>query len=270
MIPAAEFLAIPEFAAKIASERRCAVLVHSVLQQLGLPDPKGIRSQYPLTNKLQRKLVGSDISSRGYSIMSWSISTVSLGVCMCMCVCVCVRSVFVGTLRALLSCLLCYLQCTSYKAKVSWTKRLSSWLRGLESRVGLWGLLHWSGDDPRDLTNEQLQVLTGKSGKSKWGLSNGGLRPLPGICAQSSTIVHMCGLLGPFVKESFCWEDGYPSQHFLDTSLPVMVVEALASCKPLAVPPCATCCYASRWPVRPNYQSRPAPAKNTSSEKRMF
>ena len=30
----------------------------------------------------------------------------------------------------------------------------------------------------------------GVSGKSKWGLSNGGLRPLSAICAQSSTIVH--------------------------------------------------------------------------------
>ena len=37
-------------------------------------------------------------------------------------------------------------------------------------------------------------------GKSKWGLSNGGLlsrlRPLSAICAQSSTIVHFCGLFG--------------------------------------------------------------------------
>ena len=38
------------------------------------------------------------------------------------------------------------------------------------------------------------------SGKSKWGLSNGGLRPLSAICAQSSTIVHFCGLLGPFLR----------------------------------------------------------------------
>ena len=33
------------------------------------------------------------------------------------------------------------------------------------------------------------------SGKSKWGLSNGGLRPLPAICAQSCAIVHFRGLL---------------------------------------------------------------------------
>ena len=40
-------------------------------------------------------------------------------------------------------------------------------------------------------------------GKSKWGLSNGGLRPLSAICAQVSTIVHFCGLLGPFSKGNF-------------------------------------------------------------------
>ena len=32
-------------------------------------------------------------------------------------------------------------------------------------------------------------------GKSKWGFSNGGLRPLSAICAQLSAIVHVCGLL---------------------------------------------------------------------------
>ena len=41
------------------------------------------------------------------------------------------------------------------------------------------------------------------SGKSKWGLSNGGLRPLSAIWAQSSTIVHFCGLFGPFSKGNF-------------------------------------------------------------------
>ena len=40
-------------------------------------------------------------------------------------------------------------------------------------------------------------------GKSKWGLSNGGLRPLSGICAQSSTIVRFCGLFGPLSKGNF-------------------------------------------------------------------
>ena len=35
------------------------------------------------------------------------------------------------------------------------------------------------------------------------GLSNGGLRPLSAICAQSSTIVHFCGFLGPFSKGNF-------------------------------------------------------------------
>ena len=34
------------------------------------------------------------------------------------------------------------------------------------------------------------------SGKSKCGISNGGLRPLCAICAQSSTIMHICDLLG--------------------------------------------------------------------------
>ena len=41
-------------------------------------------------------------------------------------------------------------------------------------------------------------------GKSKWGLSNGGLRPLSAMCAQSSTIVHICGLFGPLCKGNFC------------------------------------------------------------------
>ena len=41
------------------------------------------------------------------------------------------------------------------------------------------------------------------SGKSKWGLSNGGLRPLSAICAQSSTIVHFCGFSGPLSKGIF-------------------------------------------------------------------
>ena len=42
-----------------------------------------------------------------------------------------------------------------------------------------------------------------QSGKSKWGLSNGGLRPLSAICAQSSTIVHFCGLFGPLSEGNF-------------------------------------------------------------------
>ena len=36
-------------------------------------------------------------------------------------------------------------------------------------------------------------------GKSQWGLSNGGLRPLSAISAQSSTIVHFCGPFDPFL-----------------------------------------------------------------------
>ena len=47
------------------------------------------------------------------------------------------------------------------------------------------------------------QKLHYKSGKSKWGLSNGGLRPLSAICAQSSTIVHFCGPFGPLSKGNF-------------------------------------------------------------------
>ena len=35
------------------------------------------------------------------------------------------------------------------------------------------------------------------------GISNGGLRPISAICAQSSAIVHFCGLLGPFSKRNF-------------------------------------------------------------------
>ena len=37
----------------------------------------------------------------------------------------------------------------------------------------------------------------------KWGLSNGGLRPLSAICAQSSTTVYFCGL-GPLLSGTFC------------------------------------------------------------------
>ena len=40
-------------------------------------------------------------------------------------------------------------------------------------------------------------------GRSKWGLSNGGLRPLSAVCAQSSTIVHFCGLFGLLSKGNF-------------------------------------------------------------------
>ena len=42
-----------------------------------------------------------------------------------------------------------------------------------------------------------------KSGKSKWGLSNGGLRPHSAMCAQSSTIVHFCGPFRPLSKGNF-------------------------------------------------------------------
>ena len=38
---------------------------------------------------------------------------------------------------------------------------------------------------------------------SKWGLSNGGLRRLSTICAQSCTIVHFCGLFGPLSEGNF-------------------------------------------------------------------
>ena len=41
------------------------------------------------------------------------------------------------------------------------------------------------------------------SGKSKWGLSNGGLRPLPAICAQLSTIVHFFQTFGPLSEGAF-------------------------------------------------------------------
>ena len=43
-----------------------------------------------------------------------------------------------------------------------------------------------------------------KSGKSKWGLSNGGLRPLSAIRAQSSANVHFYGPFGPLSKGNFC------------------------------------------------------------------
>ena len=44
------------------------------------------------------------------------------------------------------------------------------------------------------------------SGKPKQGLSNGALRPLSAICAQSSTIVHFCGPFEPLSKGNFCGE----------------------------------------------------------------
>ena len=40
-------------------------------------------------------------------------------------------------------------------------------------------------------------------GKSKWGLSNGGLKPLSAIYAQSSTLVHFCGLFRPVSEGNF-------------------------------------------------------------------
>ena len=40
------------------------------------------------------------------------------------------------------------------------------------------------------------------SGKSKWGFSNGGLRPFSATCAQSS-IVRFCGPFGPLSKGNF-------------------------------------------------------------------
>ena len=54
-----------------------------------------------------------------------------------------------------------------------------------------------------DLTQHQGNNHTISLRKSKWGLSNGGLRPLSAICAQSSTIVHFCGPFGPLSKGSF-------------------------------------------------------------------
>ena len=52
-----------------------------------------------------------------------------------------------------------------------------------------------------DLAFSQIREIL--SGKSKWGLSNGGLRPHSAICAQLSTIVHFCGLFGPLSKGNF-------------------------------------------------------------------
>ena len=48
---------------------------------------------------------------------------------------------------------------------------------GSYKRSRVWG----RGCDEAEMSEE--------SGKSKWGLSNGGLRPLSAICEQSSTIV---------------------------------------------------------------------------------
>ena len=56
------------------------------------------------------------------------------------------------------------------------------------------------------------------SGRSKWGLSSGGLRPLPAIYAQSSAIVHICGVLSrEFSSQN---DDNYGQlQTFLDKHL---------------------------------------------------
>ena len=65
---------------------------------------------------------------------------------------------------------------------------------------------------PKNLCDKDFAELSGelsgaiclkKLGKSKRGLSNGGLRPLSPIRAQSSTIVHFCVLLGPFLGPFF-------------------------------------------------------------------
>ena len=55
---------------------------------------------------------------------------------------------------------------------------------------------------PRDVSESSVQLSLGKS---KWGLSNGGIRPLSAICSQSSTIVHFYGPfgLGPFLRGNF-------------------------------------------------------------------
>ena len=54
------------------------------------------------------------------------------------------------------------------------------------------------GDQP---PKGSMNPLEGSiSGKSKWGLPNGGLRPFSAICAQSSSIVHFCRLFGPVSK----------------------------------------------------------------------
>ena len=51
--------------------------------------------------------------------------------------------------------------------------------------------------EPCDFSCDEKSLL----GKSR--LSNGGLGPLSAICAQSSTIVHFCGLFGPLSKGNF-------------------------------------------------------------------
>ena len=50
--------------------------------------------------------------------------------------------------------------------------------------------------------NPIISLILGKvqMGALKWGLN---LRPLSAICAQLSTIVHFCGLLGPLSKGNF-------------------------------------------------------------------
>ena len=49
--------------------------------------------------------------------------------------------------------------------------------------------------------NVRLSFETGES--PKWRLSNGGLRPLSATRAESSAIVRICGLMGPFAKGIF-------------------------------------------------------------------
>ena len=55
----------------------------------------------------------------------------------------------------------------------------------------------------KDETLKKTRILVLFYLSLKWGLSNGGLRRLSAICAQSSTIVHFCGHFGPLSEGNF-------------------------------------------------------------------
>ena len=71
-------------------------------------------------------------------------------------------------------------------------------LRGIASRAG-----NRKASLREAWMSTQSCVPLSSLGKSKWGLSNGGLTPHSAMCAQSSTIVHFVGLLGPFLRGTF-------------------------------------------------------------------
>ena len=61
--------------------------------------------------------------------------------------------------------------------------------------------LEISGQISWQISEKNSETSLQTSGKSNWGLLNGGLRPLSAICARS--FVHFCSLSGPLSKRNF-------------------------------------------------------------------